>query len=81
MPKKKQSPSSDKSLHGPPEDKLQTLSRDQATLERNAQIGVDGPRSDHKTVTCYNPACPDYRRPRTDGSSCGCKKSAVGSLT
>lgn len=74
---KKQSSSSDKALR-PAEDKL---TRDQAALERDANIGGDGPRSDHKTVTCYNAACPDYRRPRTDGSSCACKKTAVGSTT
>lgn len=64
----------------PAEDKLatSTLSRDQQTLEHNADIGADGVRSDHKTVTCYNAACPDYRRPRTDGSSCSCKKTAIG---
>lgn len=77
MAKSKRS-SSDKAMHGPPEDKL---SRDQAQLERDANLDLEGPRSDHKTVTCYNPACPDYRRPRTDGSSCACKKTAVGSTT
>lgn len=28
-------------------------------------------------VTCYNPACPDYRRPRNDGSKCGCARTAT----
>ena len=31
----------------------------------------------HKTVICYNSACPDYRRERTDGSSCACKRVAI----
>lgn len=86
MTRKRQSPSSDKALHGPPEDKtlpgqrgalkVSTISSDQDVLERNANIG-SGPPSDHKTVTCYNPACADYRRPRSDGSSCACKKTTI----
>lgn len=61
----------DKALR-PAEDK----SADQATLEREFDPQPVEP-SDHKTTTCYNPACPDYRRPRTDGSSCGCKRSKL----
>jgi hypothetical protein len=62
----------------PDEDKLslRTISNDQGVLERNFDPPAVEP-SDHKTVTCYNPACPDYRRPRTDGSSCACKKATV----
>lgn len=80
MPKKKQSPSSDKAMR-PAEDKL---ARDQAALERDFDPERDLPPTrppDHKTVTCYNPACADYRRPRVDGSACSCRRTAIGSLT
>jgi hypothetical protein len=71
--KSQRAPGEDKAMR-PGDDKL---ARDQATLERD----FDPPpaaASDHKTVTCYNPACPDYRQPRTDGRSCGCKRTAIG---
>lgn len=34
-------------------------------------------QTSHKTVICYNRACSDYRRERTDGSSCACKRVAI----
>lgn len=66
--------SSNKALHGPPEDKSQRQ------LEHDFDP-TGGAPAGNKIVTCYNAGCPDYRRPRSDGSKCGCAKNAVGSLT
>lgn len=75
--KRQKRPNEDKAMR-PGEDKIVagTVSSDQGVLERNFDPPAVEP-SDHKTVTCYNPACPDYRRPRNDGSSCACKKTSA----
>lgn len=73
--KKKQSSSSNKSIRIG-DLRVEDKAPDQAQLERD--FDPSGPKSDHKVVTCYNSACPDYRRPRNDGSSCGCKRTAIG---
>lgn len=31
----------------------------------------------HKTVICFNSACPDYKVERTDGSPCACRRTAI----
>lgn len=62
------------SLKKPPEDKA----LDQETLERDFDPKPAAP-SDHRTVVCYNPACPDYRVERRDRRPCGCKKPLVES--
>jgi hypothetical protein len=61
--------------------RVETVSRDQDVLERNANIGSDGYDSSHRIAVCYNRACPDYRRVRQGSEKCGCVKKSVGSLT
>ena len=70
--KSQRRPSEDKAMR-PSEDKL---ARDQATLERDFDPSPVA-ASDHKIVVCYNPACPDYRVERRDGSSCACKRTKI----
>lgn len=73
---KPKSSSSDKAVR-PDEDKL---ARTQRGLEHEFDPPAV-PAAGHRTVTCYNPACRDYRKPRTDGSACACRKAQIGSLT
>lgn len=53
------------------------VQRDIETLARDDSF--DSVKRDFSTKVriCYNSACPDYRRERTDTEDCACKKTAV----
>ena len=77
----KRKPDQHKAVLGPDETKLdlRTVSGDQATLERNARIDGGTYDGSHVVSVCYNAACPDYRRERVGGVSCGCRRTSVES--
>lgn len=55
---------------------MRTVSSDQATLERNADVGGStGPSS--RRVVCYNRSCPDYRVERDWNVACGCRRTSI----
>lgn len=53
------------------------LSKDINTLARDADFDENRRDFSVKTRICYNSACPDYRRERTDSEDCACKRTAV----
>jgi hypothetical protein len=43
---------------------------------RKSQVAAEAPRP-RKLVTCYNPACADYRRERPYPEPCACTRRSV----
>lgn len=70
--------SSDKARR-PDEDKLKirTVTRDQATLERNATLEENAGADNGRRAICFNSACPDYRVERPASQACGCKRKTI----
>lgn len=46
---------------------------------RDGNIPLKERTESGKTITCYNPSCPDYKRERPYDEPCSCKRTTIKS--